>query len=368
MAKRLASFKGCLLGLAVGDAMGRPVDDWNLDEIHKTFGPSGLMGYDCMNGYATVTAHTQLAAHVANGLLIGMTRGQMRGKMAPYIRYVYVAEYEWARQQTYRRDTSKPFFCWIGREEVMHAHRTRDNMMVDTLISDRIGTMEEPRNKRDSASALAAAVPVGLFYEPGRADRAEVMRLGAETVALTHGNPSAFLCGAAVSYLISRVAVDGEHNLKMLLKETMEALREQFGHDYSSAVGELCQALQTVLSLAISPAMEETDVMEQLDCDTAVRVLTGALYACVIHPGNFEAAMVTAINHSGRSAAVGALTGAIFGAMQGDRELRDYFLADLEPVEGLEVLATDLYQGCPMMQGSVMFDFEWDEKYVSYRR
>ena len=208
MAKRLTSFRGCLLGLAVGDAMGNSVDDWTLEEIHNTFGPAGLMGYDCMNGYATVTAHTQLAAYAANGLLIGVTRGQMRGQMAPYVRYIHIAEFEWARQQAYTRDSSKPFFCWVGADEVMRARRTRDHMMIDTLMNDRTGTMEEPRNKRDGASALTAAVPAGLFYEPGRADRREVMRLGAETVALTHGDPSAFLCGAAVSYQPSSLTLN----------------------------------------------------------------------------------------------------------------------------------------------------------------
>ena len=208
MANRLASYKGCLLGLAVGDAMGRSVDDWPLDEIRQTFGPEGLMGYDCMNGYATVTAHTQLAAYSANGLLIGMTRCQMRGQIAPYVRYVHIAECDWARQQSYRRDLSKPFFCWIGADEVMHARRTRDNLMIDTLLQDRIGTMEEPRNRRSGASALTAAIPAGMFYEPGKAGRKEVMRLGAEIVALTHGSPLAFLSGAALSYLISRIVAD----------------------------------------------------------------------------------------------------------------------------------------------------------------
>ena len=68
-------FRGCLLGLAVGDAMGYTVDTKTLEQIQEAYGPNGLLGYDLVNGYADVTSYTQLAAFAANGLLFGMTRG-----------------------------------------------------------------------------------------------------------------------------------------------------------------------------------------------------------------------------------------------------------------------------------------------------
>ena len=43
----------------------------------------------------------------------------------------------------------------------------------------------------------------------------------------------------------------------------------------------------------------------------SAEVLCGALYACVTCHGDFDAAMITAVNHSGRSAAVGAVTGMV---------------------------------------------------------
>ena len=83
-----AAFRGCLLGMAVGDAMGYPVDSLNLGEIRENYGPNGLLGYDLANGYADVTSYTQLGAFTCNGLLIALTRGQMMGKMAPLVKYV----------------------------------------------------------------------------------------------------------------------------------------------------------------------------------------------------------------------------------------------------------------------------------------
>ena len=73
MTGKQGRFRGALLGLAVGDAMGYTVDAKTLDEIRADYGPNGLLGYDLVNGYADVTSYTQLAAFSANGLLLGLT-------------------------------------------------------------------------------------------------------------------------------------------------------------------------------------------------------------------------------------------------------------------------------------------------------
>ena len=85
MAKKRSSYRGCLLGLAVGDAMGYTVNSHSLAEIQEDYGPNGLQGYDPVNGYAEVTSCTQLAAFTANGLLYGLTIGRSKGTMSPFI-------------------------------------------------------------------------------------------------------------------------------------------------------------------------------------------------------------------------------------------------------------------------------------------
>ena len=54
------AYRGCLLGLAVGDAMGYTVDSRSLAEIREDYGPNGLLGYDLVNGYAEISSYTQL--------------------------------------------------------------------------------------------------------------------------------------------------------------------------------------------------------------------------------------------------------------------------------------------------------------------
>ena len=99
MADKKGQFRGMLLGLAVGDAMGYTIDGSSWPEIQRSYGPNGLLGYDLVNGYADVTSYTQLAAFTCNGLLLGLTRGQMTGKMLPLFRYVGLSSREWAASQ-----------------------------------------------------------------------------------------------------------------------------------------------------------------------------------------------------------------------------------------------------------------------------
>lgn len=364
MWNRLASYRGCLLGLAVGDAMGYTVDHKSLSQIREDYGPNGLLGYDLCNGYADTTSHTQIAAYSCNGLLLGMTRGQMRGMMAPYVRYIAAALREWARLQGYRRDNTILNNCWISNAEGLFHRRCMDNLMVDTLTRGNLGTMEEPRNRYQTPGMLMAAVPVGLFFDPERTGREEIQRLGAETVALTHGNPNAFLTGAALAHIISRIAWDGEKDLKNLVRETIGMLQARFGRDYRQTA-EVCQHLRTGLSLAVSPNMKEAEALDQMDCTCCSRVLAGALYVCMLHPKSFDEAVIAAVNHSGFSAAVGAVCGAILGALLGEDGIPDFYLEPLEAAGVLRELAGDMYQGCPMTMQSGLFDVEWDDKYVT---
>lgn len=355
-------YRGCLLGLAVGDAMGYTVDDRSLEQIRQDYGPEGLLGYDLVNGYADVSSYTQLAAFAGNGLLLGLTRGQMQGIMAPYVRYIALAQREWAQTQRYSGNLERSV-CWVSRSREMRGRRCMDTRMLDTLNQGRPGSMEEPVNRFVAPGAMTVAVPVGMFFNPLRTGREEIDRLGAEAVALTHGAPQAFLTGGVLAHMISRIIWDGARDLKELVKEAVEALEEGFGREYRQ-VNEVRDGLNMALRLAASHNVSCSDAMEHLRCTTAPEILAGAVYTALCYEHNFDEAMITAVNHSGRSAAVGAVTGAILGARLGEEAIPEFYLEPLEPVELLRELADDMLQGCPMEMGRGLFDDDWDRKYI----
>ena len=358
----LSHLRGSLLGLAVGDAMGYTVDGLSISEIRQNYGPNGLLGYDLVNGYADVTSYTQLAAFTINGLLLAITRGQMTGKMLPLHRYVGLSSREWAASQ---RPWGRPAttFCWLLRQPDMCRRHCMDTRMLDALSRDTLGGMEARLNSSATPGSLTSAAAVGLFSHLYPVDQNELDLLGAEVVALSHGGPLAFLSGAALTHIVSRSLRAPEVPLKNLVLETAQTIKTQFGHQYSQSF-ELSNLLNLAVSLAEDSRLSPVTAMEQLHCGNAAQVLSGSIYACLTNPGSFDTAMITAVNHSGRSAAVGAAAGAILGARLGEKALPGFYIECLEPAQTLSELAYDLFTGCSMEKGNKLFDLDWDRKYV----
>ena len=338
MERRLSTYVGCLLGLAVGDGLGH--------------------GPDRLNGFLPTSGYTQLAAYACNGLLLGVTQGQLSGAMAPPVRYVAMALQEWAAGQIWRRQ-SLPARCWISRSPRMDYRRCPEPGMLDVLTAGQLGTMEDHTSSLSGPGALMEAVSVGLFFDPGRLPRREIQRLGAEAAALTHGDPAAFLSGAALAHIISRIVWDRQTELERLLKETGAMLKKRFGREYRQAA-EVAAGLQTARTLAKSEKHTRQAALEQLGRDTAGQVLAGAMYCCLTGNGEAEQILQEAARWCPAGAAV---VGAVLGASRGEEALPKQWREELQEQSVLRELAEDMYRGCPMMKGSRVFDIEWDAKY-----
>lgn len=363
MISKRDAFHGCLLGLAIGDAMGYPADTKTWEQLQEEYGPYGLLGYDLRNGYAEISSHTQIAAFSCNGLLLGQTRGQVYGKMAPFVRYVHLAQQEWAIGQR-RYDQPGRNHCWVYRVSDMRLRHCTDTRMVETLNRGKGGSLEAPVNRFDTPAALTSAVSVGLFAAMQKMNPAERDRLGAESVALTHGHPLAFLPGAMVAHLVCSSLLHPDKPLKMLIGGALAALKEQFTREYPAVVSQIAALTEQAVSLAEERLVKPVDAMTRLKCDTGAEVLSGALYAALLCEEDFDNAMVIAVNHSGRSAAVSSLTGAILGARMGAQALPDFYMDGLYVADVLRDLADDLMHGCPMVRGNLLFDGDWESKYL----
>lgn len=353
-------FRGAMLGTAVGDAMGNAIDRCTLDDIRLTYGPNGLLGYDLVNGYAEVTSYTQLAAFSANGLLLGLTRGKLDGNMTLLVRFIGLALKEWSRSQQFSEGERN--FCWLSTVPELKRRRCMDTRLLDAL-SRGLGTVEAPAYRSDSPSSLTAVIPLALMAPDWGLTQEEIDRMGAEVVALTHGSPEAFLCGAVLTHVLSILRLAPDTPVEELLEDTLNSVQTQFGRNFAQTT-HIWELQQYAKILADSERFSQMEAMERLRCRTAPEVLAGVLYACVTCHGDFDAAMITAVNHSGRSAAVGALTGAILGLKMGDTALPDFYLESLEAAPLLMELASDMVQGGPGEALSRVFDDDWDRKYL----
>lgn len=361
MREKRKVFRGALLGLAVGDAMGSTVDRKSLEDIRIDYGPNGLLGYDLANGYAEVSSYTQLAAYAANGMIMALARTQAYGRSAPLIKYVAIALREWSRTQQYSPQEKN--YCWLTTVPELKRRRCMDTRMLDALTRETLGTPQAPVYRNDLPSALTEVIPAALLGSIVEMEPDAVDLLGAEMVALTHGHTETFLSAAALTHALSVLLEAPDIGVKALIESVVDSVSLQFGREYGHT-GHIWELLQMAQILASSQSVTPMEAMEQLRCRTAAEVLAGVLYTCMTCHGDFDTAMITAVNHSGRSAAVGAITGAVLGIRFGEDILPDFYLESLESVHLLRQLADDLAQSSALDQMNRLFDDEWDRKYL----
>ena len=68
-------FRGCLLGGAIGDALGAPVEFMSLDRIMRKFGPEGIQDLQVdPTGKAQITDDIQMTLFAAEGILRAQSR------------------------------------------------------------------------------------------------------------------------------------------------------------------------------------------------------------------------------------------------------------------------------------------------------
>ena len=358
MRQKQAQNRGVLLGLAVGDAMGHTVDSRSLAEICRDYGPNGLLGYDLVNGYADVTSYTQVAAFAANGLLLGLTKG----RTSSLLRYLTLALREWSRSQSFSLPEKN--YCWLSGVPEMKRKFCMDTRLLDALSREELGSLDAPQYKSDHPGALTVVIPFALLADHLDLTQEELDRLSAEAIALTHAEPDAYLAGSVLNHLLCSILEEPDAPFGELVQLSMDAVQRQLGEQYGQNT-KIWKLLQQALTLAVTSDIGPMEAMEMLGCSTAAEVLAGAVYAVSTCGRDFDTAMITAVNHSGRSAGVGAITGCLLGAILGDEALPEFYLESLEPAQALSELADDLSMDFSAMVGKSLFDMDWDRKYLS---
>ena len=83
------------------------------------------------------------------------------------------------------------------------------------------------------------------------------------------------------------------------------------------------------------------EIYEAEDGEEALAV---ALYCALVFPGDWERAVLAAVNHSGDSDSTGCMTGAVLGTKLGCDSLPQSWVDQLESSSGIRALAGDLFR------------------------
>ena len=96
--------RGSLMAGAAGDALGYTVEFMSRRSILAQYGSKGITKFDLSSDdKALVSDDTQMTLFTACGMLMGVTRGYMRGIGEQPEKYVYGAYLDWYYTQTARK-------------------------------------------------------------------------------------------------------------------------------------------------------------------------------------------------------------------------------------------------------------------------
>ena len=330
-------FLGCLLGGAVGDALGAPIEFDDLAAIRRKYGPDGLTDFAPVHGgLGRITDDTQMTLFTAEGLLRGWVRGSFRG-ITSYPGSTARAYLRWLRTQgeSPRREIESESLesGWLFQQRELHSRRAPGQTCLTALRATR-SPGEPARNDSKGCGGVMRVAPAGLFA--WRLDEApqRTFRLGADLAALTHGHPTGALTGGVLACLIQSL-IDGTP-LSGALDVARSCLRAESDHE------ETLRAIDRAEASAASAASRDEAIRRLGQGWVAEEALAISIY-CALVARTFEEAVVLAVNHDGDSDSTGAITGNLVGAMHGVGAIPERWLAPLELRGVIAEIAGDLH-------------------------
>lgn len=330
-------FRACLLGGAVGDALGAAVEFMSRDEILQRFGADGITAYaPAYGGLGTITDDTQMTLFTAEGLLRGWVRGCTKG-VADYPSVVANAYQRWLRTQGERAplEAGAEEPGWLLQHPALHSRRAPGNTCL-TALQEATMLGELASNNSKGCGGVMRVAPVGLFIQRLRPadENGEAFRLGIELAALTHGHPTGSLTAGVLAVLV--LALTEGTPLPEALAIARPILRTERDHE------ETLHAIEHAEELAGS-ALPPHEAIRQLGQGwIAEEALAIAIY-CALVARDFRHGVVIAVNHDGDSDSTGAITGNLLGAMLGEASIPRDWLVRLELREVIGEVADDLY-------------------------
>ncbi|MGS2589617.1 ADP-ribosylglycohydrolase family protein [Streptomyces hebeiensis] len=347
--------RGCLLGGAIGDALGVGVGALTLAEIRSAHGADGVVDYVPAYGRrGAVSASTQLTLFTVDGLIRAQVRRDTGAWHPPTD--VYRAHRRWAAtQRDWGPDLRRKDNGWLAQEEWLYARRDPVISVLTGLGDPPMGTLDTPKNPiaRDSG-ALVRSAPFGLLvgWEPQL-----VFQLAIECAVQTHGAPGAYLAPGAFAVILHAVA-RGE-SIETGVGRAAALLGPRPGHEPVTDCLEL--ALGTVRLGA--PAPERLAALGE--GRTAESALAVAVH-CALVAEDVRHGLRLAVNHDGPSAVTATLCGALLGAMHGETALPPAWLAEVEGrptlLEIADDFAMEMTQG-PALHSRVVSTSGWLARY-----
>ncbi len=376
--------RGSLMAGAAGDALGYPVEFMSRSAILSMYGAQGITQFetDRSSGKALVSDDTQMTLFTACSMLMGVTRGNMRGIGGAPEYYVSYGYMDWYYTQTGKKHDDLKY-TWL-RDLPELAHRRAPGTTCMSAC-EALFKGKEVVNHSTGCGGIMRVAPMGLLQasysskKAGGYDLQELAEAGAEIARVTHKHPLGFLPAALMTVFLSKVVPLSVEQVKAEMDEIVDETVATLDIIYKGEFAEDKRSLKELTAKAVRLAhsdIPDADAIRSLGegwvADEAWAI---ALYCTLRHVDSVKEAIVAAVNHDGDSDSTGSIAGNMMGAIHGYEEIRKQRLfcpegRDLEQTLELSnlilALADDLISGCVISEYSPRHTPEarqWYERY-----
>jgi ADP-ribosylglycohydrolase len=316
-----SNYIGCIVGLAVGDALGYPAEFRRRTQLIKEIGPAGIEDFIAFKDSrftrpffmgspnhppGTYTDDTQMTMAVAEALLAAgdFELDELAAKMSK--KFV-----EWSR--SLKNNRAPGGTCMEGCANLAAGVTWREAGVAESK----------------GCGSVMRVAPIGLYY----ADVNQIAEVARSSSLLTHGH-SAALEGAAAAAILVGLARRGAAPEEMFAE--VDKRCSPRCADFSS----VWRKLPDVISQPAEAVLVEGGLGEAWVAEEAV---ASAMYCFWRFPDDFERAVLTAINTDGDSDTIGTITGSLVGARLGVDSIPAGWRKDVEDSEYLHALGSRLW-------------------------
>jgi ADP-ribosylglycohydrolase len=346
--------RATLLGGALGDALGAPIEHEGIEEIRRRYGPRGVTR---IVGDGHFTYGTQMTLFTCEALLIAGAELERSGQCHPP-RLLHSAYRRWlgAQEDGAGEVPSDGLPGWLEQVALLHRSESPGATCVEALRSGQIGRLQSRLNTSRGCGGVVRAAPGG-YLVPGMApgaSPAEAYHLGCEISAVTHGHDDAIEpAGALAATVASLLAGEG----------LVSAVRQAVALCSTNLAGRLARALEVARGGPPTAEVIEVELGSGRSGDEALAIAV----ACACGAQSFSEALFAAVNHSGSSVATGSICGSLRGASDGIDALPVAWLSALDGRWLVEEVADDCLawlSWCAEPDGTAELGERWLRRYA----
>ena len=330
---RASRFRGCLLGGAVGDALGAPVEFLNLLGIQAQFGPEGIRDFvPYCNRLGAITDDTQMSLFTAEGAIRQRVRFS-QGHQSTIEGMLGCAYQGWLVTQGYLSVVKgfKPHGWLLGHKELFSKRAPGTTCLSALQAMKDFGV--PAKNQSKGCGGVMRSAPLGLFGLSMGVGSEAVFEWGCLAAGLTHGHPTGQLPAGFLAMLIFELTRGTD--LRAAVQNARIHLAAQPNHQ------ETTKAVDKAVDLTYKQDGHDRALEQLGEGWVAEEALAISIY-CALTAKEFEEGVVRAVNITGDSDSTGAITGNILGAYLGVHEIPQRWIEPLELRTCITEVADDL--------------------------